>query len=119
MTYAEQRLWGLLRDRRGLKFRRQVRLGRLIADFACYRPKLVVEADGGIHKLRADEDALRDARLRADGFIVLRFSNEAIIARPQDVLAAIVRAARQRGVDTPHPGLSETHLLPQGEKEPS
>ena len=44
----ERALWKLLRDRRlgGLKFRRQVPIGRYIADFLCLRHRLIVEADG-------------------------------------------------------------------------
>src|SRR5690606_28949587 len=50
-TPAERRLWYHLRDRRldGRKFRRQVRIGRYIADFACADARLVVEVDGGQH----------------------------------------------------------------------
>jgi very-short-patch-repair endonuclease len=50
-TDAEKKLWHLLRDRRfaGVKFRRQVPIGRYIADFVCLRRKLIVEADGGQH----------------------------------------------------------------------
>ena len=96
-TFAEQRLWVLLRDRRlnGIKFRRQVRLGRFVADFVCYRAKLVVEADGGVHRLKVEEDAARDAWLKAAGFTVLRFSNEAIICTPHDILSVIAAAARK------------------------
>src|SRR5271170_5710411 len=48
---TERMLWKLLRDRRleGLKFRRQVPLGRYIADFVCLSCKLIVEADGPWH----------------------------------------------------------------------
>jgi hypothetical protein len=44
----ERRLWAILRDRRleGLKFRRQVVIGRYVADFVCLRHRLIVEADG-------------------------------------------------------------------------
>ena len=33
----------------GLKFRRQVPIGRYVADFYCHERKLIVELDGGIH----------------------------------------------------------------------
>ena len=47
-VHYERRLWGLLRDRRlaGLKFRRQMVIGRYIVDFVCLRHRLIVEADG-------------------------------------------------------------------------
>jgi very-short-patch-repair endonuclease len=90
-TLAEKHLWTLLRDRRlgGLKFRRQVPLGRYIADFACFDPPMIVEADGGAHQDPA-YDAERDAWLEAKGYRVLRFGNETVIARPHLVFAAIL-----------------------------
>ena len=96
-TYAETRLWKLLRDRRleGLKFRRQVRIGRYIADFVSYGSKLIVEADGGVHRLRENADQERDAWLTSQGFTVLRFANEAVISNQSDVLAAIAAAGRR------------------------
>lgn len=92
-TRAEEALWSLLRNRRlaGLKFRRQVPLGRYIADFACFEPRLVVEADGGAYQ-DPDYDAVRDAWLAERGYRVLRFSNSEAIDRP-DLVIASVRAA--------------------------
>ena len=89
----ERRLWAILRDRRleGLKFRRQMVLGRYIADFVCLRHRLIVEADGPQHDDRI-EDAERDAWLREQGFRVLRFPNQMIENYREKVLAAIVAA---------------------------
>jgi len=88
---TEQLLWRLLRDRRldGLKFRRQLPIGRYVADFVCLRHRLVVEADGPHH----DEarDAQRDAWLSGQGFRVLRFKNEAL-SYPDGVLGQILEA---------------------------
>lgn len=96
-TMAEAALWMLLRGRRldGLKFRRQHRLGPYLADFACLWPRLVVEADGGAHQ-DPDYDARRDAWMKAEGFTVMRFDNEICIERPEEVSAAILRAAGRR-----------------------
>ncbi len=90
---TERLLWGLLRDRRleGLKFRRQVPLGRYVADFLCLRHRLVVEADGPHHE-DGLHDETRDAWLRAQGFRVLRFTNKRIQDGPDAVLAEILRA---------------------------
>jgi very-short-patch-repair endonuclease len=84
---------GLLRDRRleGLKFRRQVPLGRYVADFLCLRHRLVVEADGPHHE-DGLHDETRDAWLRAQGFRVLRFINRRIQDGPDAVLTEILRA---------------------------
>jgi very-short-patch-repair endonuclease len=47
-------MWSKLRNRRflGLKFKRQVPIGRFIADFVCLDAKLIVEIDGGQHAER-------------------------------------------------------------------
>src|SRR5579862_1933897 len=76
MTNAERKLWYALRDRRfaRFKFRRQVPVGRFIADFVCFERRLVIEVDGGQH---ADSvrDRWRDRWFAANGFRVLRFWN--------------------------------------------
>ena len=89
----ERRLWKILRDRRleGLKFRRQVVLGRYIVDFVCLRHRLIVEADGPTHDGRV-EDAERDAWLVDQGFRVLRFPNQQIENQPNEVLTTIIAA---------------------------
>jgi len=91
----ERALWKLLRDRRldGLKFRRQVPIGRYIVDFVCFGYRLIVEADGPTH-LESTKDLERDAWLRAQGFRVLRFANRLIEQHPQNVLDAIVAATK-------------------------
>ena len=52
MTDAERRLWNQLRAHRvmGLGFRRQVPVGKYVADFACSEHRLVVEIDGSHHR---------------------------------------------------------------------
>jgi len=90
---TERRLWALLRDRRleGLKFRRQVPLGRYVADFLCPRHRLIVEADGPRHE-DSLHDLERDAWLRGQGFRVLRFANQRIQDHPDAVLDEILNA---------------------------
>ena len=95
-TQAEQVLWTHLRRKAidGLKFRRQARIGPYIADFLCCSAKLVIEVDGGIHRLREAEDAVRSAWLRSRGYTVLRVSNTLVLARPHAVLALIRQHAQ-------------------------
>jgi very-short-patch-repair endonuclease len=102
MTGAEAALWKLLRGRgfERWKFRRQTPIGPYVADFCCYELRLVVELDGGVHVLREQSDAVRDADLTARGFTVLRFSNEAMLSNPNLVFDAIRRHAAQ---PPPHP----------------
>jgi very-short-patch-repair endonuclease len=106
-TPAESALWALLRGSQvaGLKFRRQVPLGRFIADFLCAEAKLVVEVDGGVHRGRTDVDAVRDGVLKRSGLQVLRFTNDQAMRDPESVCAEIERVARQRlaGSSSPDP----------------
>jgi very-short-patch-repair endonuclease len=90
---TERLLWALLRHRRldGLKFRRQVPLGRYVADFLCLRHRLIVEADGPHHD-DSPHDLERDAWLRAQGFRVLRLTNKRIQDAPDAILAEILSA---------------------------
>ena len=94
---TERLLWSLLRDRRleGLKFRRQVPLGRYVVDFLCLRHRLVVEADGPHHE-GSIRDPIRDAWIGAQGFRVLRFTNKRIQDFPDAVLAEIFQACGRR-----------------------
>jgi very-short-patch-repair endonuclease len=89
-TEPEKALWQLLRDRRlqGVKFRRQVPIGRYIVDFLCIEHHLVIEADGSQHAESA-HDQKRDAWLREEGYVVLRFWNDAVLKERQSVLDTI------------------------------
>ncbi|MDG2520933.1 DUF559 domain-containing protein [Caulobacter segnis] len=102
MTIAEQAIWRLLRGRgfAGHKFRRQTRIGPWVADFCCYELRLIVELDGGVHRLRESEDAARDLDPTRRGFTVLRFGNELALTSPNVVFDAIKRHAAQQ---PPHP----------------
>ncbi len=90
MTNAERKLWYALRDRRfeGFKFRRQVPVGRFIADFVCFEARLVIEVDGGQH---ADSvrDKYRDRWFAANGFRVLGFWNSDVLSNLEDVMTVL------------------------------
>ena len=90
-TEAERILWGGLRGRRllGARFRRQHRVGPYFTDFACPESRLVVELDGSQHLARVAYDNARTDYLRAAGYRVLRFWNDDVIARTEDVLDTI------------------------------
>ncbi|WP_334177484.1 endonuclease domain-containing protein [Pseudoxanthomonas sp.] len=101
MTLAERKLWHVLKDRQldGFRFRRQHPVGPYIADFACLEAHLIVEVDGGQH-MDAASDRTRDAFLQGEGFHVLRFWNNEVLANLEGVQALILR----RLSDTrPHP----------------
>ena len=99
---AERGVWALLRGGKidGHKFRRQHPVGRYFADFACERLKLIIEVDGGIHRL--DEvilrDHLRQAELETMGWTVLRFTNEEVLGHPERLILAVRSHAAGLGI---------------------
>lgn len=101
MTDAERRLRYRLRAHRfvGYKFKRQVPVGPYVVDFACLGRKLLLELDGGGHAIWSD-DRHRDARLRSQGFKVLRFWNNDVLRNTESVLELIWTTSE----DTPSPG---------------
>lgn len=91
MTPAEKRLWYWLRQRPlGYKFRRQVTLGRIIVDFACYEAGLVIEVDGA-HHADLETDPERDAWLLTEGWSVVRYWNTEVRDNLEGVLADITQ----------------------------
>lgn len=81
MTLAERVLWRQIKGKAlGVTFLRQYIIGTFITDFACLEPKLVIEVDGGYHSepRQAEEDASRQEWLEAQGFKVIRFTNEEV-----------------------------------------
>lgn len=70
----------------------------LIADFASHRAKLIIEVDGGQHSPEADDDRTR--LIQAEGYRVIRFWNNDVLANPDGVHSAIVTAL---DADHPHP----------------
>ncbi len=102
-TDAERALWHLLRAKRfvGYKFKRQVPIDRYIVDFVCFADRLIIEADGSQHA-ESDYDSERHAYLAGQGFRVLRFWNNDILANTEGVSEAIW-AALQDDKSTPSP----------------
>jgi very-short-patch-repair endonuclease len=107
LTEPEKRLWWHLRHRLpldGTHFRRQVPIGRYLADFCCLRSRLVVEVDGGQHGTDAalDYDERRTAYQKAQGYRVLRFANHEVM-RSTDVVLDTIHAALSGATPTPGP----------------
>ena len=102
-TDAERKLWWALRyEQTGWRFRRQFPIPPYIVDFACVEARLVVEADGGQHA-DADEDVVRDAFLRREGWRVLRFWNNDILQNRQGVVETILNELCGSPPETPPP----------------
>jgi very-short-patch-repair endonuclease len=110
MSAGEAKLWQWLRGRKfeDLKFRRQVPIGRYVADFYCEAHKLFVEVDGGQHQLALQKirDAQRDAYLAANGCKVVRVPALEVLNDVGASLARIRAVLASRAGDctsAPHP----------------
>ena len=102
-TPAELKFWYQVRDRRleGFKFRRQVPIGRFIADFICIEHRLIIEIDGGQHA-GSEKDARRDAHMASSGYRILRFWNADVLTNMDGVIDTVLAALAV----PPHPALS-------------
>ncbi|TIR17571.1 MAG: endonuclease domain-containing protein [Mesorhizobium sp.] len=98
-TEAEDRLWQELRGRRldNIKFKRQVPMGRYVADFVCAEARLIVEIDGSQHA-ESRHDQERDAELKARGFRVLRFWNDDVLKELDAVCDTIIAYVRDQSL---------------------
>ena len=96
-TEAEKRLLRALREAfPKAKFRYQVPYGPYFVDFLSFSAKLIVEVDGGQHSEAATYDAARTRFLEDEGYRVLRFWNNDVLANIDGVIAAISTSLSQR-----------------------
>jgi very-short-patch-repair endonuclease len=88
---AEQILWRHLRGKRmcNVKFRRQHPIGPYFVDFCSIERNLIVEVDGGQHAEQSAENETRTSFLRSQGYLVLRFWNQRVLANTNEVLDEI------------------------------
>ena len=96
-TGPERRLWSALSRLRGedFHFRRQVRFGGYIVDFASHRERLIVEVDGAQHY--EDDVRTRDEErtrfLERCGYRLLRYSNYDVLQNLDGVIRDIFETA--------------------------
>ncbi len=92
-TDAEKALWNVLSNKGldGFKFRRQHIIGDFIADFICLKKNLIIEVDGSIHQLPENKvsDAERTSWLNSEGYQVIRFTNNEVLYKLDQVLECI------------------------------
>jgi len=78
-TWAERKLWAILRDRRfsAYKFRRQHKVGEHYLDFFCAEARHNLELDGGQHGFpeQQEKDLARDEYLKSQNIQTRRFWN--------------------------------------------
>ncbi len=98
---AERILWSRLKNSslRGVKFVRSQPIGPYFADFACRSAKLVVEIDGATHSSEEEiaSDKRRTAFLGAQGYRVIRFSNEQVYENVGAIVEEIARVLAELG----------------------
>ena len=94
-TSAEGYLWQFLRKHQlaGCKFRRQYSVGPYALDFFTAEVRLAIEIDGDVHESEAvrQRDRSRQRYVESFGIEFLRFSNEDVFERLDDVLQRIER----------------------------
>ena len=99
-TLAETVLWELVKIKKleGYKFRRQHIIGNYIADLVCLDKRLIVEIDGLIHQLPENKkaDEARTQWMNEQGFKVIRFTNEQVLSKPDEVIEAISLSLKEQ-----------------------
>ena len=118
-TDAEQTLWDRIRDGqiKEWKFRRQHPIGRSIVDFCCLEGMLIIELDGEQHSEQKKADEECTDYLTALGFRVLRFWNNDVLTKTDDVVEEIVRGM-ESPESLPHPSLGlSSRTSPDKKKE--
>ena len=91
-TKAEEFLWERVKNNSlGVKFSRQVGIGRFIVDLCCRSRKLIIEVDGEIHenKEAVGYDEAREEILKSVGYKILRFKNAEVFEETEKVLEKI------------------------------
>jgi len=99
LTPSEAKVCAAVRNNRfGFKIRRQHPIGRCIADFYCAQAKLVIEIDGDSHAApdQAEYDAVRTEWLEQQGYRVIRFTNEDVVKRFDEVMRVMYGACTVR-----------------------
>ncbi len=94
-TPWERKLWYYLRGNRfyGLKFKRQVPMGKYVVDFCCQEKSLIIELDGGHHNRETNKqlDIIRQRFLESSGYRVLRFWDNEVDNNVEGILETIKR----------------------------
>ena len=105
MSPAEARLWKHLRAHRmgDIHFRNQHAIGNYIVDFCAPRKKLIIELDGSQHLEQKEYDEERTKYLELRGYRVLRFWNNDVLNKLDDVLKVIWSVLREENEEKRQP----------------
>jgi len=97
-TKGEALLWKKVlraKNMEGYQFNRQFAIGNFIVDFICRRLKLIIEIDGGSHLSKGTGDRKRQDSLEEAGYTILRFTENEVVYRIDDVVKDIYLAIKQ------------------------
>jgi very-short-patch-repair endonuclease len=78
-------------------------VGELHRRFRVSAKRLIIELDGGQHAQEVNHDAKRDAWLRDQGFIILRFWNNDVLKNIEGVMEMIVKSLKSTPYLNPSP----------------
>ena len=99
-TEAEVFLWNHFPyiQFKNLRFKRQHPILYFVAEYYCHKAKLIIEVDGGYHKLlqQFEYDKNRDSELVELGLKVLRFTNEEVLFSIETVIKTIEDEIKSR-----------------------
>lgn len=99
-TEAEKFLWEQLSGDKieDVRFRRQHPVLYFIADFYCHKAGLIIQVDGGYHKLEEqfEYDKNRDSELEEFGLKVIRFTNEQVLFDIENTVNKIKKVVAER-----------------------
>ena len=98
MTAEERHLWYDFLSKSGLKARRQKMFFNYILDFYIPEAKIAIELDGRQHGKPENKelDQIRDAFLSKNGIVVLRYTNEQINKKFENVCKDILKHYTER-----------------------
>ena len=91
-TKGEALLWKKVlraRNMEGYQFNRQLPIGNYIVDFICRKLNLIIEIDGSSHHSRGAEDIYRQVTLEQQGYVIIRFTEQEVVYRIDDVVKDI------------------------------
>ncbi len=98
MTKEELMLWERIKGKQvcNVRFRRQHPINTFIADFYCHEAKLVIELDGKIHLQSIEYDIERTKIIENFNIKVIRFENEEVLTKINDVILQITKIVIKR-----------------------
>ncbi len=88
---SEVIFWNRVKNKRflGLDFHRQKVIGNYIVDFYCKSCNVVIEIDGFSHKIKGEEDTIRDEYLRSLGLKVIRIKVKDIMQNLDKIMVEL------------------------------